>query len=137
MVKHVSEYGANAVDAVRKDTPADRREVPGPSENPATNIILADIAMRAGSYVVRDAVAKGLLRGRYGSRTASDIIANKSLGQTAISFALAKIATRSLPGAIIVGGGAAAKILFDRSQKRRRARRTGDRELLEQAHGDD
>lgn len=132
MVKHVDEYGANAVDKARRRTPGRRRKVPGPSENPATNIIMADVAMRAGSYVLRSAVEKGFLRGRYGKDTASQIVSNKSLKKSLASFALAKLATRSLPGAVIVGGGMVAKTLFDRGRSRR-AQRAGDRELLEQA----
>lgn len=132
MVKHVDEYGADAVDKVRQRTPGRRRRVPGPTENPATNVIMADVAMRAGSYVLRSAVEKGFLKGRYGKDTASEIVSNRSLKKTLASFALAKLATRSLPGAVIVGGGMVAKTLFDRGRARR-ARRAGDRELLEQA----
>ena len=132
MVKHVDENGADAVDKARRRTPGRRKRVPGPSENPATNVIMADVAMRAGSYVLRSAVEKGFLRGRYGKDTASEIVSNKSLKKTLASFALAKLATRSLPGAIIVGGGMAAKTLFDRGRASR-ARRAGDRKLLEQA----
>ena len=135
MVKHVEEYGADAVDAARRKTPSSRREVPGPSDNPATNLIMADVAMRAGSYILRSAVEKGFLRGRYGSDTARDIVANRSLGKTLASFALAKVATRSLPGAALVSGGLFAKTLFDRGKKRR-ARLKGDRELLDQARGE-
>ena len=132
MVKHVEEMGADLVDGARRKTPGRRREVPGPTPNPATNLIMADVAMRAGSYVLRSAVEKGFLRGRYGADTASQIVENKSLGKTLASFALAKLATRSLPGAIIVGGGMAAKTLYDRSRSRR-ARGEGDKELIEQA----
>ena len=135
MVKHVEEYGADAVDKVRRRTRGNRRRVPGPSVNPATNVIMADVAMRAGSYLLRGAVEKGFLKGRYGSETASEIVANRSLKKTVASFALAKLATRSLPGAVIVSGGLVAKTLFDRGRARK-ARLEGDRELLEQARDD-
>ncbi len=137
MVKHVSEYGGDAVGAVRDATPGRKDEVPGPSTNPATNLIIADVTMRAGSYVLRSAIEKGLLRGRYGQNTASDIIRNKTLGQTLISVLLAKAATRSVPGAVLIGGGMAAKTLFDRSQRRRHSKRSGDRSLREQANRDE
>ncbi|WP_202391561.1 hypothetical protein [Pontixanthobacter luteolus] len=133
MVKHVSESGADAIAEAREHTPGDAAEVPGPSTNPATNLIMADIAMRAGSYVLRSAVEKGFLSGRYGKETASNIVQNKTLGQNIVSFALAKVATRSLPGAIVVGGGVVAKTLFDRSQKRRKSKRAGDKALIEQS----
>lgn len=108
-------------------------EVAGPSSNPLTNLLLADIAMRAGSYILRDVVERGFLKGRYGRDTAKDIVSNRSLKQTATSFAVAKVATRSVPGAVLVGTGLVTKLLFDRSQKRRKAKRAGDRKLLKQA----
>lgn len=108
-------------------------EVPGPTDNPATNLILADIAIRAGTYLARRGVEKGLLAGRYGKETAHDIVKNRSLKQSLASFILASVATRSLPGAVLVGGGALAKTLLDRRKSRRRAKLEGDRKLLEQA----
>ena len=36
--------------------------------------------------------------------------------QTLVGTALARIATRSVPGAILVGGGMLAKALYDRRQ---------------------
>ena len=136
MPKHVTKYGAKAVDKVRKVTPAPRKEVPGPSEDPATNIMLADVTIRAGSYILRRSVEKGFLRGRYGRDTARAMIQNKSLGKSLMSFALAKVATRNLPGAIIIGGGAIVKTLYDRRKGKRKARRDGDKALLDQAKGE-
>ena len=136
MAKHVTKYGAKAVDKVRKVTPASRKEVPGPSEDPATNIMLADVTIRAGSYILRRSVEKGFLRGRYGRDTARAMIQNKSLGKSLMSFALAKVATRNLPGAIIIGGGAIVKTLYDRRKGKRKARRDGDKALLDQAKGE-
>jgi len=107
--------------------------VPGPTENPATNLIMADIAIRAGTYLARRGVEKGLLTGRYGKQTAHDIVKNRSLKQSLTSFVLASVATRSLPGAVLVGGGALAKTLLDRRKSRRRAKIEGDRKLLDQA----
>lgn len=108
-------------------------DVAGPSDNPATNLLLAEIAMRAGSTVLRRVVERGLLKGRYGKDTARDIIGNRSLKRTLATTAVSRFATRSVPGALIVGTGLAAKLLFERSQSRRKAKRAGDRNLLEQA----
>lgn len=135
MAEHLEEMGAEAVDKARGAMPGDNHEVPGPSPNSATNLIMADIAMRVGTYLLRGAVEKGFLRGRYGKDTAREIVDNRSLKQTAASVAVAKVATRSVPGAIAVGSGLALKLLFDASQKRR-ARLRGDRKLVEQARDD-
>ena len=136
MVKHVTAYGARAVDEARARAPGSTAGMPGPTHNPATNLMMADIAIRAGSYVVRRAIEKGVLRGRYGKDTARKIVQNKTLGQTLVSFGLAKLATKNLPGALIVGGGALAKTLYDRRKGRRQQRSEGDRELIDQAHAE-
>ncbi|QPC99096.1 hypothetical protein [Qipengyuania soli] len=112
-------------------------KVPGPTENPLTNLMLADVAIRAGSYIVRRTVEKGFLRGRYGKEAARDIIQNKTLGQTVVSFGLARLATRNLPGAIIVGGGALAKTLYDRRKSKRKQQAEGDAQLIEQAQSEE
>ena len=110
-------------------------DVPGPSPDPATNLIMADILIRAGSYIVRSAVEKNLLKGRYGKETAKDILNNRSAKQNLATFAAAKMATKSVPGAAVVGTGIALKALFDLSQKRR-ARLRGERKLAKQARGE-
>ncbi|WP_394269586.1 hypothetical protein [Qipengyuania sp.] len=110
--------------------------MPGPTDNPATNLMFADVAIRAASYVVRRTIERGMLRGRYGPNTAKSIIENKSLGQTLTSFALARLATRNLPGAVVVGGGALAKTLYDRSKSKHKERRKGDSDLIKQARGE-
>ena len=111
-------------------------DVPGPSPDPSSNIILADVAMRMGSYLLRGAVERSFLKGRYGKQTAKHIVKNRGIGQTLASVAIAKFATRSVPGAVIVTGGMAAKVLLDQRKARRSARREGDKELLEQARGE-
>lgn len=138
MAKHITAYGAKAIKKVRKKTPAKTEQMPGPTENPATNLMMVDVAIRAGSYIARRSLEKGMLRGRYGKDTAREIVQNKTLGQTLVSFGLAKLATKNLPGALLVGGGAVVKSLYDRRRSRLGQRREGDRDLIEQAHrGDD
>jgi hypothetical protein len=114
------------------ETTGARHDVPGPSPNPATNLIIHDVALRAGGRLMRHALEKGLLRNRYG-RSAKDMIENRSLVQALASYAVARMATRSLPGAVIVGGGLLAKTLFDRGRSRRKNRRDGDKALHKMA----
>ena len=82
MAKHITAYGAKAIKKVRKKTPAKTEQMPGPTENPATNLMMVDVAIRAGSYIARRSREKGMLRGRYGKDTAREIVQNKTLGQT-------------------------------------------------------
>ena len=108
-------------------------EVSGPSPNPATNLLLADVVMRMGSYVMRYGVERAFLAGRYGKGTAKEIVRGRTIPQSLVAVAIAKLGTRSLPGAALVGAGLVAKTLFDRSQSRRRAKVEGDVKLIKQA----
>lgn len=110
--------------------------VPGISPDPASNLIMADIAMRAGSYLLRNSVEKTMLRGRYGKQESRNILENRTVKQNLAAFAAAKIATRSVPGAMVVGGGILLKTLFQMSQQRR-ARLRGQRKLDEKASSQD
>lgn len=107
--------------------------VEGPSPNPMTNLVLTDLLLRGGGQLMRHAVESALLTTKYDKKKAKKIIAGRSLTQTLVSTAIARIATRSVPGAIIVGGGAIAKLLYDRSQGRRAARKEGQKDIARQA----
>ncbi len=124
--------GAKIARAARKASPASDN-VPGPSPNPATNILIHDIALRSVGRVARIALEKGLLGKRYGADFAKRAVENRSLLQTVAAYGVTKLATRSVPGALLVGGGLLAKTLYDRSQSRRAARRAGDKALAKQA----
>lgn len=115
---------------------AGRPEVPGPSDNPATNLLLADVAMRTGSFLLRRAVERAFLTGRYGAGAARAIVDNRSLLRSLGAAAIARFATRSVPGAAIVSTGLVGKLLYDRVRGRRASRQAGDEELLEQAADD-
>ena len=108
-------------------------DVAGPSPNPATNLLLADVIVRMGSYVMRYGVERAFLSKRYGKSTAKDIVKGRSIPQSLVAVAIAKLGVRSLPGAALVGAGLVAKTLFDRSQSRRRAKVEGDVKLIKQA----
>ena len=104
-----------------------------PSPNPATNLILADIALRGGGALLRRAVEAGLLGATTTSkRKAKQVIKGRSLGQSLIGTMIARVATRSVPGALIVGGGLLAKTLYDR-KRAHTAAEVGHEQLDEQA----
>ncbi|MFX8370036.1 hypothetical protein ABTL62_19460, partial [Acinetobacter baumannii] len=46
------------------------------------------------------------------------IIKGRTIGHTLVGTALARVATGSVPGAIVVGGGLLAKTLYDRKRAR-------------------
>ena len=108
-------------------------KIPGPSNNPATNLLIMDIAMRGASMIAGRAIEKAFLSVRYHPDKASDIVKGRSMAKSLAATGAARMATRSVPGFLLVTGGLLAKTLFDRSLKGRDARRSGDRQLAAQA----
>jgi hypothetical protein len=129
--------GAGAVRKALGGTKKRLSKVPGPSTNPATNILIADLGMRAASRLFRRTMEKGLLRLKFPPEKAHEIIEGRSLGQSLVIAGLARVATRSVPGALLVTGGLIAKSILDRSLSRRESVRRGTRELEEQAENAD
>lgn len=104
----------------------------GISPNPMTNAVIADIALRSGGQLLRRAVEVGLLGKALGSGTARNVVKGRSMGQTLLGTAIARVATRSVPGALIVGGGLLAKALYERRHARDEAAK-GNAALRERA----
>lgn len=111
------------------------KDVPAPSPNPMTNVVLADIALRSGGQLMRHAIERGVLGVKYDKKKARDIVKGRSMAQTLVSTAIARLATRSVPGALLVGGGMLAKALFDRRRSKSEAesRIEGEQAVEEQA----
>lgn len=130
---HVTDAGARGVSKAITATTGNATDVPGPSLNPYTNLIMHDILLRATGRLMRHTVEKGVLANRYGGKGAKKIIENRTLAQTLFGTLVARTATRSVPGALLVGGGLLAKTLFDRRQSKRAAQRKGDRSLRKMA----
>ena len=113
------------------------KNAPSPSGNPLgpnamTNLIIADLALRAGEALLRRSVEKGIVGGKLGAKKAGRVIKGRTMMQTLVGTAIARVATRSVPGAIIVGGGMLAKTLYDRKH-RAKAEAEGAAALEEQA----
>lgn len=131
--KHITDKLSDAMNRGDSDAP---EKVPGPSPNPSTNLIINDIMLRSVGRLSRLTVEKALLGRQYGSRFAKEAVENRSVLHTLAAYGVTKLATRSLPGAAVVGTGLALKVLFDRSQSRRKARREGEQTLRKQADSD-
>jgi len=76
----------------------------------------AGVAIGAGRAFVRKAIKQGL-----GMHAIESKPAHLSPAQALVHASLLRFATRSIPGAILVGGGLISKALYDR-RKARRAR---------------
>lgn len=129
MARRKSSKVAKTVDAAGEKL----AEVPGISPNPMTNLLLTDLILRGGGQIMRHAVERSLLGTKYPKDKAKNIVKGRSMVQTIVGTALARIATRSVPGAIIVGGGMLAKTLYDRQQGKNAAKAKGARKVHEQA----
>ena len=104
----------------------------GPSPSPMTNVILADVLLRAGGQLLRRSVETGLLGRQFGKGKAKKIVKGRSMAQTLVGTAIARIATRSVPGAIVIGGGLLAKTLYDR-RRAAKAAKEGEEAVEKQA----
>ena len=108
-------------------------EVPGPSSNPHTNLLILDVVIRGASMLAWRGTERALLRTRYDREKARNIIKGRSMIQSMAATGAARMATRSVPGFLLVSGGLLAKAVFDRSLDRRESRRRGERQFAEQA----
>ena len=108
-------------------------KVPAPSPNPMTNLILTDLVLRGGGQIMRQAVERTLLGAKYSPGKAKNIVKGRTMTQTLIGTAIARVALRSVPGAIIVGGALLAKTLFDRARSPQEAKVEGEKAIAEQA----
>lgn len=123
---------SRAVKKALTQTRSGIEKVPGPSPNAATNVLIAEILVRSAGRIARRSMEKGLLKARFDQEQAAAIVEGRGLTHTLVSTTIARVATRSVPGALLVGGGLVAKTLYDRSISRRKARRRGNKALAEQ-----
>ena len=119
--------------AARRKAKAATEKVEGLSPNPATNLLIADLALRGGGQLLRHAIERTVLGAKYAPDKAKKIVKGRSMVQTLLGTAAARIATRSVPGAIVVGGGLLAKALYDRREGKRAAKASGTRAIEAQA----
>jgi hypothetical protein len=104
---------------------------------PVTRSILAGIALRAGSTLLKRSVDRGILGAapevlKSAAKAAGSKVAEKAaqgpkvkpkgrlgIGSRLLTAAATRIATRSVPGAIVVGGALLAKTLHERRKNRK------------------
>ncbi len=119
--------------AAKNRAKAATTQADGISPNPMTNLLIADLALRGGGQLLRHAIERTVLGAKYTPDKAKKIVKGRSMVQTLLGTAAARIATRSVPGAIVVGGGLLAKALYDRRQHKRNARARGNQAIEAQA----
>ncbi|KUR70093.1 hypothetical protein AQZ52_14585 [Novosphingobium fuchskuhlense] len=109
-------------------------ESPVDPVSPLTRTILAGIAMRAGSSLLKRGVDRGILGAapdalkaaakaagvKAAQQAAKAPKVKRGIGARILTAAATRIATRSVPGAIVVGGALLAKTLHERRKNRQR-----------------
>lgn len=108
-------------------------KVPGPSSNPATNLLIMDVAMRGLSMLAARNIEKALLRTRYDQEKAANIVKGRPMLMSMAATGAARMASRSVPGFLLVTSGLLVKSVLDRSFGRREAVRRGEQQFAEQA----
>lgn len=117
VAKKTAAAARTGADNVAKEAGKALRETQGPSPSPMTNLIIADVALRGGGRLLRHVVERTLLGVKYPPDKARDIVKGRGMTQTLLGTAVARVATRSVPGALLVGGGLLAKTLYDRKRR--------------------
>lgn len=101
--------------------------LPLPSPQVSTNIVIADIVLRAAGGLLRDRLEKGLIvRHPDSTDKAEQLVAKRGIARSALLWGASSIARRSPLGLAVVAGGLAAKVLYDRGkalETRRKAKR--------------
>ncbi len=106
--------------ADQSDLPQDTaREIAGIG----ANLIVTEIILRAVSRLSRQSLEKAVARRHYGPAKAKSIVEERSILHTVAAYGVTKLATRSVPGALLVGGGLLAKTLYDRGTAKRKTRK--------------
>lgn len=97
-----------------------------PSPDPVTNMVIADVVLRGAGTILRRRLEKGLLTGQLAPDRAKRLVENRGVVSTFALWGASRIATRSPLGLVVVAGGLAAKVFYDRGKRleaRRRSRK--------------
>lgn len=107
---------AEAADTGEAATDKKATGFPLPSDNPATNFLIADIVLRAAGDFAREQIEKKTLSQTYDRAKAEELVGSQSLAKTIALYGISRIATRSPAGLAIVAGGLVLKALYDRGK---------------------
>lgn len=113
----------------RRKSP-DKRAEPGkpgdarrPSPNPATNLVIADVVLRGAGLLLRRRLEKGLLTRQLAADQARRMVDNRGVVSTVALWGASRLATKSPLGLVVVAGGLAAKVFYDRGKRLEAKRR--------------
>lgn len=106
------------------------RRIPLPSTEPSTNLLIADIVLRGASNLFRRSVEQRIARASTDDEAgAQELVDGRAMLTSLALYGASKLATRSVPGLLLVSGGLVAKTLYDRGKARQQ--RLRDDSLVE------
>lgn len=105
----------------------------GPAPDAITKQVIAELALRGGGQLLHRVVERALLSAKNSRQDATHPSKGRSMAQALVGTALVRIATRSVPGALVVGGGLLAKTLYDRRKGKAAARSEASKAIAKQA----
>ncbi|RNJ62271.1 MAG: hypothetical protein EDM03_12480 [Porphyrobacter sp. IPPAS B-1204] len=114
---------AEATPPTADNTPTRTAGLPLPSPVAGTNLVIADIVLRAAGGLLRDQMEKGLLRGSYDKTKVDKLIHGRGLTASVALWGASHLARRSPLGLAVVAGGLAAKVFYDRGKRLEAKRR--------------
>ena len=91
--------------------------LPLPSPSAGTNLVIADIVLRAAGGMLRERMEKGLLIKSYDAAKAERLVDGRSLATSLALWGASRLARRSPLGLAVVAGGLAAKVFYDRGKR--------------------
>lgn len=101
-------------------------KLPLPSPVAGTNLVIADIVLRAAGSMLRERMERGLLVKGYDEAKAARLLGGRGPATSLALWGASRLARRSPLGLAVVAGGLAAKVFYDRGKRleaRRRARK--------------
>jgi len=119
-----------------------RRRKPAPDDipptglraNPIVRLLLADVVVRNAARLLRNPAAQRFIAGKLGMAKSDVPAPNPGLPQRLAAMAVMRLATRSLPGAALVGAGWLTHNLYKRGKARRLARHQAQNPITQGAN---
>jgi len=118
MARRRRSNGGARTGAADPETAAGKPGLSLPSPDAATNLVIADIVLRAAGGLLRDRLEKGLIsRHHDNDPKARRMVDKRGLASSALLYGASRLARRSPLGLVVVAGGLAAKVFYDRGKR--------------------
>jgi hypothetical protein len=91
--------------------------LPLPRPSAGTNLVIADIVLRAAGGLLRDRLERGLIVTSDGPDKAAQWDKGRGVAASLVLWGASRLARRSPLGLAVVAGGLAAKVVYDRGKR--------------------